>query len=222
MKKLAIAGASVALAAMPVVGVFADTTSHTDTINLTLSQVCTLGTVTTGTANADDATTHNPTEASGDYTGVWTGDTLAATVSAGNTYTALGTTTFTIRCNDDSGYQLKAASGTNDGDATTPKATLVSGTNTIKSADGSGYAAGTAGTSYWNFKLSAASTGLTIANGYNAAIAVPTSATTIASAAGAGNLQDGQSVTVTYGAGIDNHQATGTYAGTVVYTLVAL
>ena len=41
MKKLAIAGASVALAAMPVLGVFADTTSLQDNISVTIDASCT-------------------------------------------------------------------------------------------------------------------------------------------------------------------------------------
>ena len=213
MKKALIAGAaSAVLAAMPVVGVFADnTTTHTDTLNLVLAEVCTLGTVTQGAANADDSTTH----AAG--TGSWSNDTLTANVAAGNTYANLGTTTFTVRCNDNDGFSLKAKAGTIQSEA----GALADGAgNYILSSAGTGFAAATS-ESYWNFMLGNATTGVTIAEGYDAASALPTNETTVvASTAAAGNLNAGQNVTVTYGAGINNAQPAGTYTGTVVYTLV--
>ena len=224
MKKALIAGAaSAVLAAMPVAGVFAaDTQSHTDTINISIDAVCTLGTVTDGVAQDDDDTAHNPTEVTSGFDGVWSDDSLSASLAAGTQHPTLGTTTFTVRCNNSNGYTLSAKTGNAAG-------TLVNGSNTIATADGSAFAAGTAETSYWNFKLSGASTGMTIANGYNAAHAVPTPAAEtgaptviVTGAANSGNVQGGQSVTVTYGAGIDNFQPTGTYTGTVVYSLASL
>ena len=44
MKKLAIIASSAALAALPVVGVFAaDTTTVSDTVKITIDETCTLG-----------------------------------------------------------------------------------------------------------------------------------------------------------------------------------
>ena len=239
MKKSIIAAgaASVALAAMPVVGVFAaPTLSHTDTILLTVSSVCTLGTVTNGVPDdGTDATTHaDGTRATNP--GTWGNDpsaeagtaahtnTLSETIAAGTTDANMGSTTFTVRCNNAGGYELQARSGTNDGNATAPLATMVSGSNLIKSGMGGGSGSGGAWVpatdpSYWNFMLSGASTGVTIASGYDAAHVIPTSDTKIAEGVN-GNLNAGQSVTVTYGAGINNTQPSGTYTGTVIYTLV--
>lgn len=249
MKKLAIAGASVALAAMPVVGVFAaPTLTHTDTLRLTLSQVCTLGTVTAGAANdGTDSTTHTAgspvgTWGAGEGEGATTAgnvnhrDTLSATVAAGNTYANLGSTTLTVRCNDNSGFEIKAQSGTNNSSVATLVGTA-SNTNLILAGDGTGTGTGTSGAfnpaadaSYWNFKLGNQTAGVTIASStetgnefdYSQPSVVPINDTTVvASTAAAGNLNDGQSVTVTYGAGINNTQAADTYVGSVTYTLVA-
>lgn len=220
MKKALIAGAaSTVLAAMPVVGVFAaDLRTHTDEINISISPVCTLSTVDAGAATATDATTHNPTEANSSFAGVWSSDTLNATMAAGTEKT-LGTTTFTVRCNNQKGYTLSANTGTAAG-------TLVSTTNStdvINTTNGSTYAAGTSGTSYWRFQVASEATGITVAQAYANANAIPTTSTTIATAAAnSGNLQDGQQITVTYSAGIDNFQATGTYNGSVVYTLATV
>ena len=221
MKKLAIAGASVALAAMPVVGVFAaPTLSHTDTLNLNIAKVCTFGTVTSGAANDDDATTHglganNPTG------GAWTNDSYSANVAVGNTYAALATTTFTVRCNNADGYTVKAKAGSVQGTGENAKGVLASGTNYIYSGDGNTYNAATAGTSYWNFSLATTeASGVAIETGYETASALPANDTTVVVTGTNGNVQAGQKFTATYGAGIDNHQPAGTYTGTVVYTLV--
>ena len=227
MKKIAIVGASAVLAALPVVGVFADTTTHTDVLELNISQVCTLGTLTNGVANSDDATSH----ANG--TGSWSNDTLSASVSVGQAYANLGTTTFTVRCNDATGYDLTAIAGT----ASVNGATAGNLTNTTTSSYVIPTGAGTSatltsdGNSYWNFFVSSvgnaynASTnpyGQEIASGYSSAAAVPTgTAATIVTGHGGGNTNDGESITVQYGAGIDAYQEAGTYKGSVIYTLTA-
>lgn len=229
MKKIAIAGASVALAAMPVVGVFADSTnvgSHVDTLSLNITSVCTLGTLAAnGDANqSTDSTTHGD-----NTTGSWTTttaasgatgatDTMSATVVNGQAYAGIGTTTFTVKCNNGTGYQLKAVASSHDsGD--NPAATLVNNSYAIKSQTGISDLS-TKGNSYWNFALSDA-TGMTIESGYNTAHVIPpSSATTIAKKTTAGDTKDGESVTVTYNVGIDDFQEAGTYTGSVNYTLV--
>ena len=85
MKKLAIAGASVALAAMPVVGVFAATqTSVVDTVQLTVTKTC-----------AMDA------------------DAAAKTVNlgsavAGSEYAEKAGSTLTVTCNGTAGWEITA------------------------------------------------------------------------------------------------------------------
>ena len=232
MSKKLIAGAgvvaSLAVALAPL-ATFADTTtqvsSHTDRFLLTIPQICTLGTIASATGAPEegtDATAHTgstwaTTTAASGTTGKT--DTFSKDVYNGKDYAAMATTTFTVRCNDSDGYTLSAASGTNDGESTA-KATLVNGSYTIKSQTGINDLT-VDGHSYWSFQLGSASTGLTIASGFDNEHVIPTTATVIATGAN-GNTDDGQSVTVTYNAGIDAMQEAGTYEGTVVYTLTAL
>ncbi|MBR3232860.1 hypothetical protein IKF74_01020 [Candidatus Saccharibacteria bacterium] len=254
MSKKLIAGAgvvaslAVALAPLATFAEVADTNvrQHTDTLNLTIPEICTLGTVTAGAAiDMTDETTHNPTGTT--YTGSWTNgsasqtthvgrtDTLAADVYNGQAYANLGATVFTIRCNDNGGYTLSAnaVKGTaatatagnlthSSGNYTIPTGTGISNDQPVDlTADGS---------SYWNFRFAVSNEynatsnekGQEIASGYNAAIAVPASSTTIVTGHGGGNTNTGETVTVTYGAGIDVFQEAGVYDGSVLYTLAQL
>ena len=112
MKKLAILGASVALAAVPVVGVFAaDTTTVTDEVQVTISDSCTLG-ITEGA---------KPTK----------------TLANGTADKTLAGAQFSITCNNGKGWTLKAqGDGTGD-----DKTTMVDAANhtipTGTSLDGS-------------------------------------------------------------------------------------
>ena len=275
-KKLIAAGAaSLAVAAMPVMGVFAtpptqDTpTQHTDKININIPQVCTLGTVYQGVADEVDAAQSEQTpakkvndishEAMATQAGGngWTSrgaisspstapdplyDSLYYTIPAGTEVANIGTTTFTIRCNDDKGYHLQAA-GSNRDTSTTSTPNLVSTLTKANTATGSAanniayIDTGTGASfdpassaSYWNFKFNTSDAGIGIegatysnetwSGGYAAASIIPATATTVATGEN-GNLTGGQHITVTYGAGINNAQPAGTYTGTVTYTLVA-
>ena len=93
MKKLAIASASVALAAMPVLGVFADNTmTITDNISVTVSSSCTM-------ATANGAST---TVTGNSYTGsVAPGDLVTL-----GTGTGVDPTKIKIQCNANNGYTL--------------------------------------------------------------------------------------------------------------------
>ena len=92
MKKLAIAGASLALAAMPVVGVFAtDTLSVKDKLVLTVSSSCTYDGITPSAAT---------TETGNEYTASAAPNQL---VSFGATSSA---TALTVKCNDADGYTV--------------------------------------------------------------------------------------------------------------------
>lgn len=89
MKKLAIAGASLALAAMPVLGVFAeDDTSSTDTIQVTVSPSCTFS------------------QGGGDATYSATGTNASGVVNPSNNSSNVHT--FTVFCNDNDGYKVSA------------------------------------------------------------------------------------------------------------------
>ena len=84
MKKLAIAGASLALAAMPVVGVFAASgTTVTDTVEVTIDSACTI--TTTNASN-----------------------TYSATMTNGQLKSDFGSTSMTIACNDAGGWHVTA------------------------------------------------------------------------------------------------------------------
>ena len=110
MKKLAIAGASLALAAMPVVGVFAETgsTSFTDNLSVTVDNGCTL-------------------ENGGNTDGTYVDRSFSKNIAVGNYATLEGTSAtdtaaITIKCNTTSGTVTVTSSG---------DTTLTSGSNTI-------------------------------------------------------------------------------------------
>ncbi len=95
MKKvLTLGAASLAVAAMPVVGVFAaDTTTQTDTLSVTIDQACTIS-----------SATH--TDGSGTWSSTSGDATLSATMIAGNYNTAFGQTSLNIFCNDTDGWTV--------------------------------------------------------------------------------------------------------------------
>ena len=85
MKKLAIVGASIAFAALPVVGVFAaDPAPVVDNITITVDETCTLTRTTGG----------------GNYT---------ATMSTNALNPSVGSSTFTAICNNATGFSVGAA-----------------------------------------------------------------------------------------------------------------
>ena len=100
MKKSIIAAgaASIALAAMPIVGVFADTSTVTDKFSVTLSTTCSLSEQSaTPYATAQAHVTTGPT---------FTTDTYSLTMTAGKV-AEVGTSTLHIVCNDTSnGYEV--------------------------------------------------------------------------------------------------------------------
>ena len=90
MKKLAIAGASLALAAMPIVGVFAtDIKNVEDTITVTINPTCSFDTV--GGASASD-TAYSATVANG----------------AEAAFNLSGQHAFHVTCNNNDGYEVTA------------------------------------------------------------------------------------------------------------------
>ncbi len=204
MKKSIIAAgaASVALAAMPMVGVFADS-SMTDTIQVTINSACTI--VNDNTTGADQGT---PTTAN-QYNVTMKNGQLRSDIggNTGTGDTGGGDNTITVSCNSDSGtgagWQLQAI-GKNG------SSTLVSGSDTI--------AAGTNTTtdSSWAYKVNkTAGNTVTFTSGYdNTFNGVTTSNQLIASGTGSADF------TMTYQVFIDQDQPSGTYTGGVTYTLV--
>ena len=202
MKKLAIAGASVALAAMPVVGVFAEgndgTLSQTDTVVVTVESACSL------TSNHEEDT---PTP-----------NKYAATITNGAANTSITGSALTITCNDTGGWDLNAiGAGTATGHNNYMDASTNVDDDDIVTADGTP----TASSSAWAFKVAKSGTdsetAATITTGYTGFKAVPSSSTKIVTGTSTkGNV----TITATYGVSIDDTQSAGTYTGKVQYTLV--
>lgn len=196
MKKSLIAAgvASLAVAAMPIAGIFAadGTLSQTDTVKVTVDSNCSLATSNTGGA---------------DY---------AATITNGSYNDAITGSTFTITCNDTGGWKLNAiGAGTATGDVTKMDAST--------NVDSDDIATGTTldgSVSNWAFKVAKGGddvANITITEGYTNFSAVPSSATKIAQ----GTSTAGKStVAATYGVGISSTQSAGNYTGKMTYTLV--
>ena len=183
-KSIIAAGASaVALAAMPVVGVFAaDVTSQVDTLDITIDATCTMASVS-----------HAPSS------GVWTGNTLAKTVTAGALNENIGSTSFNIICNNQTGWNVSATATVLTGKTTTSQ-NIPLGTPEANVAA-------------WNYVSSTSTEGVTAGVTGNT-----TSATKVASASDTtGN--SGDAFTVTYNVSTDNALSAQIYEGTITYTL---
>ena len=199
MKKSLIAAgaASLAVAAMPIVGVFAadGTLTQTDTVVVTVDTACSLA--TSGASVTPTASTYTATIANGAYN------------------TNIGGSTFTITCNDTGGWDLNAiGAGEATGDVTKMDA------STNKDADD--IATGTTldgSVSNWAFKVAKGgddASKVTLTTGYDQFSAVPSSSQKIAT----GTSTAGKAtVSATYGVGISATQSAGTYTGKVTYTL---
>ena len=132
MKKLLTVGiASLALAAVPVIGAFAD---FTDTIQLTINESCTL----TRQAYSSGGVTNNTSHKNG-TDGTWSTtagtDTLSTTRSNGTVTTALGSSQFKVVCNRIGGYKVTVATTA----LSTSGATATIPSNTTYSASTSGW-----------------------------------------------------------------------------------
>lgn len=195
MKKTIIAGvASAVLAAMPVVGVFAaDTdTEKVDTLRLTIDNACTFERIsgsehasTVGTWGDDDnseTVTDDP-------------NTLFATVANDESYDALGTSSFTVTCNNQYGYTVSVA-------------------GTAFTAD---TAANSTGTYAWGYTkggtLTTADSMWTIASGHAGASWADSNAIVAQASAPVSN----DTFTVTYKAYVDATQPADSYTATATY-----
>lgn len=196
MKKIAIAGASLALAAMPVVGVFAadGNTTTTDTVQVTIDSACSL--TATGT---------------GSY---------STTLTNGTASSDLGSTSINIKCNDAGGWMVNAigantsttasAGATDMAPDVAGKTPIATGTN----FDGS--------VSNWAMKLTAGegTYAPSIVTGYDDYHAVPSVANTKVASGVTTDQTTGSTFTTSYKVAVSPTQQTGTYTGKVTYTLV--
>ena len=220
MKKSIIAAgaASVALAAMPIVGVFADDVrTQEDTLEITINSVCSFG-HTDATASPAISVT-GVAHANGD--GTWgseeTADTLSKTMSPGTTTGegALGTTTLGVYCNNTAGYVITTSGAGSLTNATNDEIPI----NPSFSGSSSG----------WSYKVAIATAGAPrgeVKNGHTAWTAATGANNPIANQVIAGSASStptttnaGDYYTVTYGVGVADNQAASVYEGSITYTL---
>ena len=202
MKKSLIAGASVSalgLAAMPVLGVFAATSTVTDTITVSIASSCAVTTVNSTGAVGDGLHTDRT------YNVAMHNSELRSDIGG----TAAGGNAMSIACPDNtaaSSWKLTAVGG----DA--------SAVSTVMKAGGAGtdIATGTAisgDVSNWAMKV--AGSGVTIENGFDNFVAVPATPTVVAQ--GTGSMEG--AFVPNYQIWISATQESDTYTGKVTYTL---
>lgn len=194
MKKLAIAASSVALAAMPVVGVFAldnDDLDVVDTIKVTVDSSCTFRASGDGTLDGT-YTAHGAN-----------GATVQPSVSGGT-----NVHTFNVFCNNNKGYTVTAsAQALLNIDSATP---AIADTFAYKN-DLSGLTT----TSGWHAQFAASTDDVTAAQ-------LPDAGTgTIITRSNSTTATAGDAWTATYTAKIGSETKAGNYQGTITYNLVA-
>lgn len=202
MKKSIVAGAGVAafgLAAMPILGVFAATSTVTDTVTVTLADACALTSSQTSGAVGDGTHTNNT------YTiNLQNGQSgTVGSASTGQSGSALN-----VVCNNNNSTWTLTAIG---GDGTTVS------TNMAASGIGGNIATGLATSgdnSSWAMKV----TGATDASGYNVFKEIPGSAVTLATGTGSAAA----AFSMEYQVYIGNNQPSDTYTGKVTYTLTSV
>lgn len=227
MKKslIAASASAVALATIPVVGVFAeDVTSTTDNLQITINKICSLGYEDAG-ASIDVAgvtrangagTWTNPGEATATGS-VAASDTLSKTMSNGTSTDNLGTTTLGVYCNNENGYTITTTEAGSLTDTTSVPAVtdVIEITNTISSsASGWSYQVAASASNRGEVKNSHGSW----ASSANANGVIAGSKTTAPKT----TTNNGDFFTITYGVGVDDTQSAGTYTGSITYTLAQL
>lgn len=209
MKKMLIATgvASLAVAAMPVVGVFAagtDTRTVTDTLNVTVNDTCTMSNTyvagSEGNAWGTKAT---------DTTGTYYADSNTWTLTIDNNATATSPAhTIAITCNKTNGWTLKAqnAASLSTNDSRNPQDTIAYNTSAAQGVEG--YYVNVTDAVDGTISTDNVTGGKM--NDLNAA------ANTIFSK---GSSTATASVKVSYTVGTSTTTEAGTYTGDVVYTL---
>ncbi len=196
MKKKMIAAsvASLALAAMPVVGVFAQAanpSNFVDILQVTIADSCnwtrtmTAGDANTTVTNADAATA-----------------TAARTMTAGQSVATFATSAFNAKCNNDAGYTITATMTNLGGYTSNSKGTSI--TDNIAYASDDTLSEGT-----WVATLSDEESSLD--SGVTGNVANTTEGD---------DMGDGSSYTITYGVQTAANQSAGYYEGTATYVFV--
>ncbi|MBQ1298549.1 hypothetical protein IIY24_01795 [Candidatus Saccharibacteria bacterium] len=198
MKKLAIAGASAVLAALPVVGVFADD-PIIDEIKVTVNSSCHMST--------------GATAATQTYDGARLSATVAPGTLVGDTGTSWGGTSSTIKvtCNDDGGWQVTAqgVAGLTGTAATTAQTVMKAQSHGVDIVTG----LGTSNTpSNWAYKVTGAGQ---VSADFRV---VPETATVVATSNSP--VAEG-SITPAYRVWVATDQGADTYTGYVKYVLTA-
>lgn len=220
MKKslIAASASAVALAAMPVIGVFAVTTPA-DTVEDTLELNVTAGCTMTRALNSDATAPANPADKTYSFGNVAAGHTAELT---GETSTAIDA--ITVSCNSGT-WNLQAAGSTDltnldTGGTGATASSLIqknSGGTAVTAAINSSTSGGLDGSdSEWAFKIANVTGSLTPATGYDTNYqVVPTSATTI------GTITTTTSVSFTpnYKVSVGPNQAAGNYSGAITYSV---
>ena len=199
MKKLAIAGSAVALAAMPIVGVFAadgDILNITDTIQLTVNATCTFNTDSSSVAAN---TTYSATGANG----------AVASLTNSSSHK------FNVFCNDNDGWKVTVS------DASKNLSGAAGNSHVITYRDQAIPAANAETEGYWSASVAGAGvtntlSGITFTD---PVYYIKPAGGIIAQEAAS---TDGSSFTVTYAAYVGTETAADTYTGTIAYTLAAL
>lgn len=201
MKKLLAGAGAVALAALPVAGVFATDTEVTDTIQITVNSACTIDETTTTTDGLDTKdTTYAATVANG-------AETTFSTTHSGNH-------AFHVNCNAATGWSF-SATPTNLAGYTASNKSASNNDSINFVASGSYAASGTDGVWTATIASNDLPSGVTITQPSTAG-----SSNTIISAANkqAANVE----ITATYKAYVGTETSAGFYDGTIAYTLAAL
>ncbi|MBO7131927.1 hypothetical protein J6V85_01515 [Candidatus Saccharibacteria bacterium] len=197
MKKILAGAGAVALAALPMAGVFAQDLNVTDTLQITVNSACTIteGSTTDGLDNKD--TTYAATVANG------------AEADFSSTHT--GTHAFHVNCNSQGGWSFSATPQNLTGYVAANDSTT-NGDNINFVASGSYEASGATG--MWTAEITAPS-GITVTQ--------PSTAGTANTVINATNAQAANvEITSEYHAYVGTQTTAGYYEGTIAYTLAAL
>ena len=187
--------ASLVLAAMPVLGVFADTT-QTDTVTVTVSPACQLN---------RQSTAHN----NGASRGTWSGDTLSVSIGVATVDYNVGKSNFTVVCNNATGYKVTVT--TSDLTHSSVSGAKIPAYTGAASGEGSAYTASRTG---WSPIADTGSTPTASTTKYKSGDTVKTATTNTT----------GTNFSVYYGVGITSTQVSGTYTSNsaAVYTCTML
>lgn len=194
-KKITLGAASIALAAMPVAGVFAaqQTSTITDTLNAKVLSACEF--TRTGVAGSTVVdTTVGEIAPSWDGPSAGTGHTYSATIKP-STDVELGTSTFTGYCNDAAGFTVTVV---------TPS--LVDGTKSIAFAGATNPGAGEG----WTLTRAL--------DGSAAALFANATGDTFMNASAPTDAATAKTATATYTVYTSSTTKSGNYSGDVVYT----